>query len=97
MYAIRSYYVLAKRETMDDEDFAAAYAQALDKYRELCTKEKQAVLESGGLYILGTERHESRRVITSYSIHYTKLYDASCSHRRGLTLGLLVRPVPCCQ
>ena len=44
------------------EDPEAAYAQALAKYRELCAKEKQAVLESGGLYILGTERHESRRI-----------------------------------
>ena len=27
-----------------------------------CEQEKQEVLESGGLYIIGTERHESRRI-----------------------------------
>jgi preprotein translocase subunit SecA len=32
------------------------------KYREQCQKEKQEVLGAGGLYIMGTERHESRRI-----------------------------------
>jgi preprotein translocase subunit SecA len=54
--------MLARREAAQAEDVAAAYAQALAKYRELCAREKQAVLASGGLYILGTERHESRRI-----------------------------------
>ncbi|NJC87649.1 MAG: preprotein translocase subunit SecA [Desulfuromonas sp.] len=54
--------MMAKREAATAEDFEAAYAQALGKYRELCAKEKQEVLECGGLYILGTERHESRRI-----------------------------------
>jgi preprotein translocase subunit SecA len=34
----------------------------VEKYKEACRKEKQEVLEAGGLYILGTERHESRRI-----------------------------------
>lgn len=38
------------------------YAQALTKYKELCAAEKEAVLSAGGLYIIGTERHESRRI-----------------------------------
>jgi preprotein translocase subunit SecA len=54
--------MLARREAAVADDPEAAYAQALVKYRELCAREKQAVLESGGLYILGTERHESRRI-----------------------------------
>jgi len=54
--------MLARREAAGAEDYASAFAQALAKYRELCAKEKQQVLESGGLYILGTERHESRRI-----------------------------------
>ena len=54
--------MLARREAAHAEDAEAAYAQALAKYRELCAREKQLVLESGGLYILGTERHESRRI-----------------------------------
>jgi len=32
------------------------------KYTELCAKEKEEVLKLGGLAILGTERHESRRI-----------------------------------
>jgi len=54
--------MMARREAATTEDAEAAYAQALAKYRELCAKEKQEVLERGGLYILGTERHESRRI-----------------------------------
>jgi preprotein translocase subunit SecA len=33
-----------------------------DEIREKCTKEGDEVREIGGLYILGTERHESRRI-----------------------------------
>ena len=36
--------------------------KALEKYREETAREKEAVLASGGLFILGTERHESRRI-----------------------------------
>ncbi|TLM68864.1 MAG: preprotein translocase subunit SecA [Deltaproteobacteria bacterium] len=54
--------MLARREAAGAEDAEAAYAQALVRYREACAKEKQEVLELGGLYILGTERHESRRI-----------------------------------
>ncbi|MEJ2190642.1 MAG: preprotein translocase subunit SecA, partial [Acidobacteriota bacterium] len=38
------------------------YAAALAKYRERCAVEKQEVLAAGGLHILGTERHEARRI-----------------------------------
>ncbi|MCM2265231.1 MAG: preprotein translocase subunit SecA, partial [Desulfuromonadales bacterium] len=54
--------MMARREAANAEDPEEAYAQALAKYRELCTMERQEVLERGGLYILGTERHESRRI-----------------------------------
>ena len=33
-----------------------------DKYRELIRPEEEAVKAAGGLFILGTERHESRRI-----------------------------------
>ncbi len=46
---------LAKNPELDSDELLA-------KYQVLCEKEKQEVLESGGLYILGTERHESRRI-----------------------------------
>jgi preprotein translocase subunit SecA len=41
-----------------DEKFQAALA----KYREQCKAEREQVLQAGGLHILGTERHESRRI-----------------------------------
>lgn len=37
--------------------------EALEKeIQEQCAEEKRAVLQAGGLHILGTERHESRRI-----------------------------------
>jgi preprotein translocase subunit SecA len=51
--------LLAQSEhAIDDPDYAATLA----KYTEQCEKEKIAVLAAGGLHILGTERHESRRI-----------------------------------
>ncbi len=38
------------------------YQKILANYQESCAKEKLKVLEAGGLCILGTERHESRRI-----------------------------------
>jgi preprotein translocase subunit SecA len=38
------------------------FQAALKKYKEQCEKEKAKVIEAGGLVILGTERHESRRI-----------------------------------
>jgi preprotein translocase subunit SecA len=39
-----------------------AFATALSDAKLRCEDEKQVVLEAGGLYVLGTERHESRRI-----------------------------------
>jgi preprotein translocase subunit SecA len=38
------------------------YAKTLEEARELCEKDKERVISLGGLHILGTERHESRRI-----------------------------------
>jgi preprotein translocase subunit SecA len=38
------------------------YQEALARYRAQCAGEREQVLEAGGLHILGTERHESRRI-----------------------------------
>jgi len=49
----------------DDAEILAARAQFKelnDKYKEQIRPEAQAVCEAGGLFILGTERHESRRI-----------------------------------
>ncbi|MBN1912810.1 MAG: preprotein translocase subunit SecA [Candidatus Omnitrophica bacterium] len=38
------------------------YKKYLDKYKEECGKEHDKVVELGGLHVLGTERHEARRI-----------------------------------
>ena len=43
---------------VDPEKFKEAFA----RYKAQCDAEKQEVLAAGGLHILGTERHESRRI-----------------------------------
>jgi preprotein translocase subunit SecA len=44
------------------EEWAAAYEDALARSREQCKSEHNVVTGNGGLHILGTERHESRRI-----------------------------------
>ncbi len=39
-----------------------AFAELLAKYESLCQSEHDEVVELGGLHIVGTERHESRRI-----------------------------------
>ncbi len=38
------------------------FQEALVRYRAQCAAEREQVLKAGGLHILGTERHESRRI-----------------------------------
>ncbi|MEP6598833.1 MAG: preprotein translocase subunit SecA, partial [Actinomycetota bacterium] len=44
------------------EEYEAAWPDALDKAKIEVTLEHEEVVELGGLYVLGTERHESRRI-----------------------------------
>jgi preprotein translocase subunit SecA len=44
------------------EDYEAAWPDALEKAKESTAAEHTQVVELGGLYVLGTERHESRRI-----------------------------------
>ena len=49
----------------DDEELLKAreeYRKLLEKYKEERKAEQEKVVELGGLYIIGTERHESRRI-----------------------------------
>jgi preprotein translocase subunit SecA len=41
---------------------AAAYGRALVKWTEICEDERKKVVAAGGLHIIGTERHEARRI-----------------------------------
>jgi len=54
--------MMARQESAGAEDPEAAFVETLPKYQTACAAEKQLVLDAGGLYILGTERHESRRI-----------------------------------
>ncbi len=45
-----------------DRPTDAQRAAALEEARATCAAEQQAVLEAGGLCVIGTERHESRRI-----------------------------------
>jgi len=46
----------------ESEEGRALYNRLLPKYEEECRLEGEKVRELGGLYVLGTERHESRRI-----------------------------------
>lgn len=46
-----------KKEISDNE-----WSKALSKALEICGKDREEVLSAGGLHILGTERHEARRI-----------------------------------
>ncbi|MBN8548791.1 MAG: preprotein translocase subunit SecA [Deltaproteobacteria bacterium] len=50
----------AEAETKDRND--PAYIEAFKKFSAMCAEEKAKVLQAGGLFIIGTERHESRRI-----------------------------------
>jgi preprotein translocase subunit SecA len=50
----------AEAGTKDPSD--ETFRQALEKYRAQCAAEREKVLEAGGLHIVGTERHEARRI-----------------------------------
>jgi preprotein translocase subunit SecA len=52
---------LAKSEA-NPETEPEVYQAALARYTESCKAEREEVLAAGGLHILGTERHESRRI-----------------------------------
>ncbi|MCI0481627.1 MAG: preprotein translocase subunit SecA, partial [Candidatus Dadabacteria bacterium] len=50
--------LLAGKKDYTDED----YKQSRSKAEEICLKDREKVIEAGGLHILGTERHEARRI-----------------------------------
>ncbi|MBI4844520.1 MAG: preprotein translocase subunit SecA [Nitrospirae bacterium] len=50
--------MLREKESATDDD----YKKALEKAKNLCEEDRKTVLGAGGLHIVGTERHESRRI-----------------------------------
>ena len=65
--AKRQEYVKIVEEVREElEKAPEAYRQSFEgilaKYEKLCAEEKEKVVAAGGLHIIGTERHESRRI-----------------------------------
>ncbi len=52
------FYYQGQEFEVSDPDWAATYG----RYAEAAQKEHEEVIDAGGLFILGTERHESRRI-----------------------------------
>ena len=52
------------REQLDKapDEYRQRFDEILSRYNEVCAREKTEVIAAGGLHILGTERHESRRI-----------------------------------
>ncbi|HEV2309018.1 MAG TPA: preprotein translocase subunit SecA, partial [Acidimicrobiia bacterium] len=57
---------LARRDLLADgkqpEEDPARFAELRDRYTAECAEDADRVRDAGGLYVLGTERHESRRI-----------------------------------
>jgi preprotein translocase subunit SecA len=53
---------LASSDTKTKDPTDPAFIAALEKYRVQCQEEHDRVVAAGGLFIMGTERHESRRI-----------------------------------
>jgi preprotein translocase subunit SecA len=55
-------YLLFEMDEEEREAYEAAYEPILARFTERTDAEHDEVVELGGLYVLGTERHESRRI-----------------------------------
>jgi preprotein translocase SecA subunit len=65
--ADRQKYVAAVEHIREElqkapQEYEARYQEILEKYRGICAGEREQVVAAGGLHILGTERHEARRI-----------------------------------
>ncbi len=52
--------ILAKKAVANED--GPEYIEATQRFKKICEEEKSDVIAAGGLYIVGTERHESRRI-----------------------------------
>jgi preprotein translocase subunit SecA len=54
---------VAKDMLRDKKDYSEEdFEKAIEKATDICEKDKEKVLAAGGLHIIGTERHEARRI-----------------------------------
>ena len=54
--------VLSNGLSLESEEGQAQLSQVLERFRIQCAAEADQVRAAGGLYVLGSERHESRRI-----------------------------------
>ncbi len=54
--------VLKQKLKPEDQNYMQEYKNLLEKYKQETAEEHQKVVEPGGLHVLGTERHEARRI-----------------------------------
>jgi len=50
------------RQKADPEEQPEEYKKHLEEFRRIAAEERQQVIAQGGVHIVGTERHESRRI-----------------------------------
>jgi preprotein translocase subunit SecA len=51
------------RQTLKGKEYSKEeWDKTHEQFRKMCAEEKEKVIAAGGLHILGTERHESRRI-----------------------------------
>ncbi len=55
-------YLLDHYPAEDRRAYENEFAPLLERFTKQCAAEREEVVEAGGLYVLGTERHESRRI-----------------------------------
>ncbi|MCL1693327.1 MAG: preprotein translocase subunit SecA [Actinomycetia bacterium] len=54
--------MIRKEIPKDDPTYEASLAASIERFRTETEEQRQQVLDAGGLYVLGTERHDSRRI-----------------------------------
>jgi preprotein translocase subunit SecA len=54
--------LIKQRLKPEDPDYEQEYNNLLDKFKKECSQEHEKVVSLGGLHVLGTERHEARRI-----------------------------------
>ena len=55
-------YMLDEYEPDEKAEYEAEFKPMFEKFKEQTAADREKVLEAGGLYVLGTERHDSRRI-----------------------------------
>ena len=71
--------LLHKKGTNVLEATPEEYAEALAEAERICAEDKEKVLAAGGLHIVGTERHEARRIDNQLRGRAGRQGDPGCS------------------